>query len=102
MFFIISWRCVVNVVRDISTMSTTVMIWVLVVCAPTNLSDSDAPRIVDASAWAATGRVIGPIGAWVPCAMALRLFSTRNKAKKIGDCSRIGRQELNGLVPVRL
>ncbi len=27
------------------------------------------------------------------------LLSTRNRPKKKGDCTRIGRHELNGLVP---
>ena len=63
------------------------------------MSDSCAPKIVDASACAASSRVIGPIGSLRPAAIPSRPLSTRNSAKKIGACSRIGRQEANGLVP---
>jgi hypothetical protein len=38
----------------------------------------------------------------VPAAIAGRAYSIRKRAKKTGDCSRIGRQDENGLVPVRL
>ena len=57
---------------------------------------------MDCSACAASDWLIGPIGGLVPSEIAGSEFSTRNSAKKNGDCSRIGRHELNGLVPVRL
>ena len=67
-----------------------------------NVSDSCAPRKVDCSAWAATSGVMGPIGGVFPVAIDSRPLSTRNRPKKNGDCSRMGRHEENGLVPVRL
>jgi hypothetical protein len=102
MFFIISWRWVVNVLADMRMMRTTVTIWTVRLSAPMNRSDSCAPKKVDASASPASWRVIGPIGSVVPSEIFLRPLSTRNRPKKNGDCSRIGRHELNGLVPVRL
>src|SRR5664280_3880774 len=66
------------------------------------VADRGAPKIVDAFACLATVGVNGPIGGLVPAAMPARLLSTRKSAKKIGDCNRIGRQDENGLVPVRL
>ena len=56
----------------------------------------------DFSICCATLASIGPIAPQVPSAIALRWLSTVNSAKKNGDCSRIGRHEENGLVPVFL
>ena len=80
-------------------MRMTVTIWVLRLSAPTNLSESCAPNRVADSAWAATALVIGPIGSVLPSAMFCRPLSTRKRPKKKGDCTRIGRHELKGLVP---
>src|SRR5262245_10119420 len=102
MFLRISWRCVVKVVTDMSTMSSTVTTLVVTSGACTNVDDSCAPRKVDCSAWCATGCVIGPMGCLEPSAMPESPLSTRNRPKKNGDCSRIGMHELNGLVPVLL
>ena len=41
----------------------------------------------------------GPIGSFLPTAISSRPLSTRNRPKKKGDCTRIGRHEENGLVP---
>ena len=42
------------------------------------------------------------MGSFLPLAMSCRPLSTRKSPKKNGDCSRIGRQDCSGLVPVRL
>ena len=90
-----------KVVADISTMSSTVTTYVAVLSALRKVSDSCAPRKVDCSAWAATSGVMGPIGG-VPGGDRLEAVEHRNRPKKNGDCSRMGRHEENGLVPVRL
>ena len=102
MFLRISWRWVVNVVSDISTMSTPVRIFVLTSEEPRKWLDRGAPKSVDCSMTPATDRVIGPIGVCWPAATCGRLLSTWKSAKKNGDCSRIGRHEENGFVPVSL
>src|SRR5512133_1412900 len=102
MFLRISWRWVVNVDSDISTMRTAVRILTLRSFDPRNVADSCAPKIVDFSMTEATSGVIGPIGAWAPVATCGRLLSTWNSAKKNGDCSKIGRHEENGMEPVLL
>src|SRR5450631_93667 len=66
------------------------------------VEERETPKIVDSFACRANVLSSGPIGTLLPLAIAVRLLSTRNKAKKIGDWSRIGRQDENGLVPVRL
>jgi hypothetical protein len=92
----------VNVVTDIRMMRTTVTILVAVSVDPMKVEENGAPKMFDDSISWATAGVIGPIAGWVPSAMPLRLLSTVNSAKKNGDCSRIGRHEENGLVPVFL
>src|SRR5450759_5177206 len=106
MFFIISWRWVVNVVADMRMIRTTVTIWVLrgsgLSPAPTKYEESGAPKTVDPSAERASSLVIRPIGCCFSDAILGSAWSKRKRAKKTGDCSRIGRQDENGLVPVRL
>src|SRR5690349_14985300 len=98
MFFIISWRWVVKVDADIRMIKMTVRIFVDIRFEPRNDSEMGDPNRV---AWSACWRssfVNGPIeksGLGMP-------LSTRNRAKKIGAWSRIGRQDANGLVPVSL
>jgi len=46
---------------------------------------------VDVFACRARDLSSGPIGTFWPLAIAVRLLSTRKSAKKIGDCSRIGK-----------
>ena len=60
-----------------------------------------APNNVDVSACCASCCVSGPIASrgYSPRDSGPREFSTRNSAKKMGICSRIGRQEANGFVP---
>src|SRR6478735_5945592 len=99
MFFVMSWRWVVNVVADIRMISTTVTTFVAVLGACMNVEDSDAPKIVACSNCCAIGWVIGPMCACAPEAISSMLLSTRNRPKKNGDCTRIGRHELKGLVP---
>src|SRR6478609_2814738 len=99
MFLVISWRCVVKVVADIRMMSTTVTTLVAMFGACMNVEDSDAPKIVACSNCCAIGWVIGPMWACLPDAISSMLLSTRNRPKKNGDCTRIGRHELKGLVP---
>ena len=71
---------------------------ILMVTSPelTKLEEIVAPKIfASANCWACAS-VSTP---WpVPCFAAPS--SSRNSAKKIGICTRIGRQEANGLVPV--
>ena len=99
MFFIISWRWVVKVVADIKMIRMTVMTWTFrLPSALRKVDDSGAPNKVDASACLASSGVRGPI----PTPFWILSLSTRNSAKKIGACSRIGRHEANGLVPVSL
>ncbi len=43
--------------------------------------------------------MIGPIAFILPAATSSMPFSTRNRPKKKGDWTRIGRHELKGLVP---
>ena len=99
MFFIVSCRCVVKVVTLIATMSTMTTAREAQESVWRKTSLSCAPKSVDDSMSAATDWVIGPIGSASPVEMLSRPFSTRNRAKKIGDWSRIGMQEANGLVP---
>src|SRR6478736_6020530 len=106
MFFIVSWRCVRNVVADIATTRMTVTQRTFEAASPNwaafmNVADSGAPRIVALSAWAARSWVSGPrFGrGYVPFASCGSELSTRNRAKKIGDWARIGRQDENGFVP---
>src|SRR5690349_6971211 len=99
MFLVISWRWVVNVVADIRMISTTVTILVARFGACMNVDDSEAPKMVADSNCSAIGWVIGPMCAWAPEAISSMLLSTRNRPKKNGDCTRIGRHELKGLVP---
>ncbi len=98
MFFVISWRCVVNVVADMRTMRMTVTIRVFVVVAWVKVSDSCAPKICACSACRATSWVIGPIGSRLPSEMSWSPLRTRNRPKKNGLWTRIGRHELNGFV----
>src|SRR5512141_1707339 len=98
MFFVISWRWVVNVVADIKMISTTVTTLVARLGACMNVEDSDAPKIVACSNCSATGWVIGPMAAWwfgfvIGRAISSMLLSTRKRPKKNGDCTRIGRHE---------
>src|SRR5450631_3305705 len=66
------------------------------------VADRETPKIVDSLACSANCWSSGPIGTFLPLAIAVRLLSTRKSAKKIGDCNRMGRQDENGFVPVRL
>ena len=98
MFLVISCFCVMNVVADISTISTAVTICTCRLSAPMNFSEMFAPK-TDASA--ACGEVVGqetlPLGGSLPMP-----FSTWKRAKKMGACARIGRQLDSGFVPVSL
>jgi hypothetical protein len=65
-----------------------------------NLSDSGDPSSVEVFALCASSLSNGPIAGFLPLATLAIPLSTRNSAKKTGDCSSIGRQEEKGLVPV--
>ena len=90
-----------NVVADIAMISTTDTIWMwMLPSAFMNVPDSGAPKIV------ALSNDVGELlrhrperSASSPAAISGSEFSTRNSAKKMGDWSRIGRHEANGLVP---
>jgi hypothetical protein len=99
MFFMVSWRCVKNVVAHITTMRIAAATFALVPSALLKASESCAPKICDVSMSWATDALIGPIAPRVPSAICGRWLSTRNSAKKIGDCSSSGRQDANGFVP---
>ena len=75
----------------------TTLVAVLGACM--NVEDSEAPKIVACSNCCATDWVIGPICSCFPEAISSMLLSTRNRPKKNGDWTRIGRHELKGLVP---
>ena len=82
----------------ISTTSAAVSIWVPTESAWVNESEILAmPKMVPSRSEVTSEVWKKPTGsAWVA------LFSVRNSARKIGICSRSGRQEASGLVPVSL
>ena len=102
MFLLISWRWVVNVVAVIAS---TRIAATICTASDRRLRVRNVAEIGIAPNSSALpklfGQVVGQerrapspfVGAW---------SSSRNSARKIGICSRIGRQEANGLVPVSL
>src|SRR3954468_3231168 len=99
MFLLISWRWVRNVVAVIATTRIAASRRTLGRSVEVKLSEILAPKIVALAKLVARSEVSrargssGFLAAW-----SIRL----NSARKIGICSRIGRQEANGLVPVSL
>ncbi len=107
MFLLISWRWVVNVVAVIiSTRHSATIITVALASglspqtrAPQNDSESGTfPKILASPNCFARSAVRNPCA--LSCLAAWS--SSRNSAKKIGICRRIGRQDANGLVPASL
>ena len=99
MFLLISWRWVRNVVAVIATTSTRREDpHVGAVAVEVKLSEILAPKSV------ASAKLVDLLlGQGPPSSGCLAAWSiSRNSARKIGICSRIGRQEANGLVPVSL
>lgn len=105
-FLVISWRWVKNCDADISTIMTAVMTRTSVSEAPrdstldapsVNFAASGAPKMCAFWALSSRGWLILPMVS--PDAMPL---STWYRAKKNGDCARMGRHEESGLVPVSL
>ena len=106
MFLLISWRWVVNVVAVIAStrIAATIITADVAVGAPgarlqKRLRERDLPEV---SACAELlGLLLGE-EARAPSPFLAAWSSSRNSAKKIGICSRIGRQDANGLVPASL
>ena len=101
MFFIDSCAMVYHCVTDMMTIMATVTILTCVSELLMKEEDRLAPKTLEAWTCSASCCVSGPIEGrpYLPEATAPREASTRNRAKKMGICTRIGRQEAMGLVP---
>ncbi|MGX1251563.1 hypothetical protein RKD48_004074 [Streptomyces ambofaciens] len=105
-FFVISWRWVKNCEADISTIMMAVTTRTSVrealravtsLSLLKNLEASGAPKMCAFCALSSRSWLTAPTVS--PDAMPL---STWYRAKKNGDCARMGRHEESGLVPVSL
>ena len=102
MFFIVSCAMVYHCVTDMMMIMATVTILTCVL-SPLSMKEEDrlAPRTLEFWTCSASACVSGPIEGrpYLPSATAPSEASTRKRAKKMGICTRIGKQEAMGLVP---
>src|SRR5699024_7919881 len=104
MFFMVSDFWVKKVTAHMQAMMTPARILVVTPPSPDFRKLSamvTLPRRVEFEALRASSVVSGPQGSPAAASGSL-LYSTRNRPKKIGICSSIGRHEENGLAPASL
>ena len=99
MFLLISWRCVRKVVSVIASTSTAASTRTSTPSALRKVSEILPPANTAERSCSLSSGVIRPR---LVSGLRAAWSSMRKSARKIGICSRIGRQDANGLVPESL